>query len=277
MSNVILHIPHSSVFIPFYDGYIVTKEEIEAEQLILTDWYTDDLFQFESAIPVVAPFSRLFCDPERFEDDSLEIMAAVGMGVLYEKKVNGERLRVVDDDLRERIITAYYRVHHQNFSDAVNKQLKEYRNVLIIDCHSFPSQPRDLNKYVPYPDYNIGTDPFHTPQGLLEQAKQFFKQQNLSLGIDHPYSGSIVPAEHYRKDKKVQTIMLEVNRALYLEDGTAIKNKNYEDVKKTIKGFIRCLIEYFNILQHQEMLSALVTKGYNNLSEAERRYWNSVY
>src|SRR4051812_5711220 len=101
--KVILHIPHSSVHIPFFDGYIVTGEEIKAEQLLLTDWYTDDLFQFGCAIPVIADFSRVFCDVERFEDDALEMMAISGMGVLYQKKDNGDRLRIINKELRERI------------------------------------------------------------------------------------------------------------------------------------------------------------------------------
>ena len=100
MNTIILHIPHASTQIPFYDGYVVKKEEIEAEQLIHTDWYTDDLFQSNNTKPIIARFSRLFCDPERFEDDSVEVMSSGGMGVLYEKKDNGERLRVVDFPLQ---------------------------------------------------------------------------------------------------------------------------------------------------------------------------------
>lgn len=279
MSKIILHIPHSSIYIPFYDGYVVKKEEIEAEQLIHTDWYTDDLFQSENSVQIIAGFSRVFCDPERFENDSLEVMAASGMGVLYEKKDNGERLRIIEDQLRELILAGYYRVHHQHFTESVKEQLKENGSVLIIDCHSFPSRPltRDLNKDESRPDYNIGTDPFHTPVVLVEHAKHFFEKRNLSFGIDWPYSGSIVPAEHYLKDRRVQTIMLEINRKLYLKEGTSLKNENYDEVKKTVQEFIQCMAQIFQQSQHQTMLSAMVRKGYNNLSEEERVYWNSVY
>ena len=52
------------------------------EIIKLTDWYTDDLFLFEDSIVVKADFSRIFCDTERFSDDSQEVMAKYGMGVL---------------------------------------------------------------------------------------------------------------------------------------------------------------------------------------------------
>ena len=39
---------------------------------------------------IIAGFSRIFCDPERFTDGTQEIMAQYGMGVLYEKSDEGE-------------------------------------------------------------------------------------------------------------------------------------------------------------------------------------------
>lgn len=56
------------------------------ESLILTDWYTDELFKLEPVTTVQANFSRLFCDAERFVDDSQEVMAKKGMGVLYRQR-----------------------------------------------------------------------------------------------------------------------------------------------------------------------------------------------
>ncbi len=92
MNNLILHIPHSSIIIPFKEGYSVSDVIINQEILKLTDWYTDDLFENEKDISIKTPFSRIFCDTERFSDDSQEVMAKYGMGVLYEKTDTGEPL-----------------------------------------------------------------------------------------------------------------------------------------------------------------------------------------
>jgi N-formylglutamate amidohydrolase len=86
---LILYIPHSSTHIPFQDGYVVKEAVLQSEMLKLTDWYTEDLFFSAEDKMVMAPFSRIFCDVERFEDDAQEPMAQLGMGMLYEKTDDG--------------------------------------------------------------------------------------------------------------------------------------------------------------------------------------------
>jgi N-formylglutamate deformylase len=243
MIQVILHIPHSSSIIPFYDGYVASVPELKQEQLLLTDWYTDDLFTHQDAIPIVADFSRIFCDAERFPEDTDEPMAALGMGVLYETRGDGSPLRMISPELRARIFRDYYNPHHQKLTDAVESQLHQHGKALILDCHSFADKPlrRDLNKNPNRPDLCIGTDGFHTPFELLEKARQFFGERNLSVGINEPYAGSIVPMKYYRKDKRVQTIMLEVNRKLYLQYGTNKKSDEYAGIKALVLDFINLL------------------------------------
>ena len=85
MKKLILHVPHSSSTLPFKDGYVLSDDFLKKEIIKLTDWYTDDLFHSDTDEMIVANFSRIFCDPERFSEDEHEEMSKVGMGVLYEK------------------------------------------------------------------------------------------------------------------------------------------------------------------------------------------------
>ena len=130
---------------------------------------------------------------------------------LYEKNDDGEIIRKVDPELRERILKNYYWKHHNKFSEAVNNQLRYFGKAIIIDCHSFPGKPlkRSLDKSLERPDFNIGTDAFHTPKKLIDISIAFFERSGYTLGIDRPYKGSIVPMEHYSKNKNVQSIMLK--------------------------------------------------------------------
>lgn len=241
--KIILHIPHSSTNIPLLDGYIVDSLTLEKEMIKLTDWYTDDLFNSNEDEMIVAEFSRIFCDPERFTDDSQEVMAQYGMGVLYEKSDSGAKIRTVTPELREKILTSYYWNHHKKLSKAVNEQLESFGKVTIIDCHSYPSQPlkRDLDKNPKRPDFNIGTDSFHTSKELIDISASFFKKAGYTLGIDWPYKGSIVPLEHYKKNKNVSTIMLEINRALYLKEPTNQKSESYGQIKQIVKEYIETI------------------------------------
>jgi N-formylglutamate amidohydrolase len=128
----------------------------------------------------------------------------------------------------------------------VKEQLEEHGKAMIVDCHSFPSKPfiRDLDQSTNRPDFNIGTDPFHTPKELIELSKEFFQQRGYSLGIDWPYSGSLVPMSHYHRTKEVQSIMLEVNRALYLDEPSNDKSGGYADTKETVREYLEVVEDY---------------------------------
>ena len=248
MKKLILHIPHSSVNIPILEGFTEDADKIQNELIKLTDWYTDELFYSGTDIMVKATFSRVFCDVERFENDQDEIMSKVGMGVLYESCDDGSLLRKVTPALRSRIITDYYWKHHNKFLEEVDKQLINDGSCLIIDCHSYPSKPllRDLDQTLKRPDFNIGIDKYHTPQKLIDASVAYFEQRGYSIGVDWPYKGTIVPLVHYQKNKKVHSIMLEVNRKLYLKEPLNDKSEKYNETKKIIGGFIEMIKNEIN-------------------------------
>lgn len=245
-SNLILHIPHASTLIPNQKGYVVNHSELEQEMLLLTDWYTDDLFSFSGGVTIAANFNRIFCDVERFADDNQEVMSTVGMGFAYSKRDDGSELRKVSSELKKEILDSYYYPHHKALTKAVEEQVNLYGKALVIDCHSFSNKPfkRDLSQDTIRPDICIGTDDFHTPRGLYKIAAIFLKLQGYSVKINTPYSGSIVPMEYYQRNKKVYSIMIEVNRDLYLKPGTNQKNDNYDKVKQLIQNLLLTLSRY---------------------------------
>ena len=116
MKKLILHIPHSSTLIPTTEGYCVSEEILDREILKMTDWYTDDLFENEIDYSVKAPFSRIFCDTELLSDDSQEIMAQFGMGVLYEKTDGGQPMRKISTELRSQILNEFYWQYHKQLT-----------------------------------------------------------------------------------------------------------------------------------------------------------------
>ena len=243
MKKLLLHIPHASVVIPFYDGYINDQLKIEKEQLKLTDWYTDQLFFSSSDILIKAPFSRIFCDVERFENDADEVMSKYGMGAVYTHFDSGELMREVTPNLRNSIMQEYYWKHHNEFTFAVSNELEKNGTCLIVDCHSYPSTPitRDLNQSTQRPDFNIGIDPFHTPQFLIDASVAFFEEKGYSLGVDWPYSGTIVPMAFYQKNPNVYSIMLEINRGLYLLEPGNEKSEQFTAIQQVVQDFLKML------------------------------------
>ena len=173
MNKLILHIPHASDYIPDLTMYSVDQKAFKQEILKLTDWYTDDLFILNDAQTIKANFSRVFCDVERFSEDSKEIMAQCGMGVLYEKTDNGLTLRIVNQEMRNYILKNYYWPHHEKLNQAVNQELKKFGKATIVDCHSFPNKPfkRDLDQNPDRPDLILAPTPFIRLKNLLDYPR----------------------------------------------------------------------------------------------------------
>lgn len=271
----VLHIPHSSSYIPAEEREdILLSDELLADEILkMTDWYTDELFTSDivKCKFVRYPVSRLILDPERFEDDALEIMASRGMGVIYTKTSEGKALRhAVDSNTRKRMLEKYYIPHHASLSQAVSSILSKNGKALVIDCHSFPSSPlpyeidQDKNR----PDVCLGTDSFHTPKALIQLIALNLKKMGYSVGINQPYGGTLVPMEFCRKDRRVASIMIEVNRGLYMDEMTGAKTGKFESIKEQIQTLL-CLIEEFQ--QQAEPDAGGEWRGITLKSQAARR------
>ena len=236
---LILHVPHASTHIPFTDGYL-NKETTAREIQLLTDWYTDELFGNKRDTIIQANFSRVFCDVERFALDEIEPMAAKGMGLAYTHCDDGTPLRQMTTELRNSIFKGYYEPHHQRLNDVVDECVKRDGRARIIDCHSYPDVPlmRDVDQTRPRPDFNIGIDAFHTPKKWIELSKTFFEQHGYSLGIDWPYAGTMVPTKVFKSNASVHSIMLEVNRKLYLQPNHPAKNNAFDQIRTVVQDWL---------------------------------------
>ena len=237
---MVLHIPHDSAHIPadLRDTLGLTDDELQAELIAMTDSFTLELFDFSPDVQRVAfPVSRLVVDPERFVDDAHEPMAARGMGVIYTATSRGTPLRAAPS-LHERneLLDRYYYPHHAALSQAVSRALEKFGSCVIVDCHSFPSSPRayDLDQSVHRADICLGTDGFHTPGWLTALVANQFMAEGFSVQRDSPYAGSIVPGELYRSEPCVASIMVEINRRLYLDEGTGRRLSGFASTRNAI-------------------------------------------
>jgi N-formylglutamate deformylase len=209
---IILHIPHASTVLPSELNFLLGYEALAYEVDAMTDHHTDRLFDLPEARRCVFPVSRLVVDPERFIQDPME---SVGMGVVYTRTADGVALRAISDVDRLSLIDTYYHPHHAALTRMVDEHLEQHGQCLIIDCHSFPAQPLPYENDMNRPDICIGTDAYHTSAGLKDCLLKVFEGSGYHVAIDSPFSGTIVPLKHYHKDKKVASVMIEVNRSLY--------------------------------------------------------------
>ena len=139
---------------------------------------------------------------------------------------------------REHLLSKWYRPHHALLTGAVDKALNEFRRALVIDVHSFPSLPlpyeTDLTAY--RPEICIGSDGHHSPGEVVDEMSRSFELHGFEVGINTPFAGAIVPAKHYKKDERVQAVMIEIRRDLYLDESTGFLNGSSTLVQERLKN-----------------------------------------
>ena len=223
-NSSIIHIPHAGVDIPDYTGFDMSN--IKSEIIKLTDWATNDIFNVTDVTTIQPKFSRVFCDVERFEDNDEE-MFKHGRGFFYTKTDEGNELRKNINNIKSKVYNNYYKPHHKLLTKVVSEKLKEYGFATIYDVHSFTDKPfnTDTNKEKNRPDICLGIDSFHTPPFLIKMIKNVYEKEGLTVKINSPYSGTIVPLEYFNSNHNVYSIMIEVNRKLYMQDDTILIKK----------------------------------------------------
>lgn len=241
---MILHIPHSSRHIPetLRGQFVLDDHALEREVALVTDAFTDELFDCPGACRVVFPLSRLVVDVERFSRDRDEPMSRVGQGMIYTKTCLGEPLRrALSDEERRLLKSGYYVPHHELLRRAVLEELLSGGKALIVDCHSFPGRPLpcDESQDENLPDFCIGTDAFHTPPRLLRLVESAVRGHGYSVGVNSPYSGTLVPSAYHRKNPDVRSVMIEVNRRLYMDEKTGAKSPGFKSVKDRIQAMLK--------------------------------------
>ena len=216
---LVIHAPHAGTQVPsIARDTLLDTADWQAEINRMTDWYTPSLFHLPGAGLCATPVSRLVVDLERFTDDAKEPRATVGQGVIYTHDSNGRRLRCeLAAEERRQWLDQWYRPWHLKLELDVLTCLQRHSTCLLVDAHSFPARPlgNEDETVQPRPDICLGTGA-NTPGWLLDAARHWCARHGLSVAVDDPYAGCLVP-EVYQGDPRVVALMVEVNRALYLQ------------------------------------------------------------
>ncbi|WP_062642992.1 N-formylglutamate amidohydrolase [Streptomyces maremycinicus] len=225
-SPVILHVPHSAREIPaeVRAGIVLDDGALERELDHITDAHTAEIAEAAARLAEVTPWrfvnrlSRLVVDPERFPDEREE-MRAVGMGAVYTRTTHREVLRPRETDPGP-LVERWFRPYAQAMTDAVAERLAAVGRAVIVDVHSYPTEPLpyELHGEGPRPPVCLGTDAFHTPPGLLAAARRAFGEAVGETGLDSPFAGTYVPLEHYGKEPRVSALMVEIRRDTYMTE-----------------------------------------------------------
>jgi N-formylglutamate deformylase len=238
--HYLVHLPHSGTDIPneFMDDYCLSENELRDNIYQYADQYTDELFHglLHTFDGVKSDYSRLFFDPERFADDTQEEMhKKYRLGWFYENAILSKKpLRNTEN---KNIIKQYFDSHHKELNKKTQQKLTAFGKCSVIDCHSFSNERywfHDPNLHLP--DICIGFEEAHVDEELVSIIKDEFKEYE--IGVNTPYAGSLVPTDYWGKDFRVKSVMIEINKKLYLEADNITKNNNFTKIKKHIDNIV---------------------------------------
>ena len=229
--NILLHVPHSSSVFPEDSKF--SWKDLDDEEQLLIDYYTDDLFvpqlETKQISDVVFQYCRLFCDVERLTKDPLE---KYGLGISYRRYLNGG-LRSFGTLQKS---YPYYADHHATMS----KQIVEMgSDLLLIDCHSFSALPNLLNSNPPDIDICIGYNDDETCPNkvVIGNIAHHFKALGYKVGINKPFSNS----KTFSVPVKYHSVMIEVNKRLYMNEETLEKTDGFNGLKDDIQSLYKIL------------------------------------
>lgn len=234
--NIILHIPHSSTDSAGHYLQFRTKEQ----EKYLVDYYTDELFvpceENERIHPLIFPITRAVCDVERMIDDP---MKEKGYGIIPTFSEN------IWDQLTYEVRTSreeLYRLYNNHHNRLANMLLK--KGALLLDCHSFSvncpflteEQKKDAEKYDICIGYN--EDMTRPDDYVIGSVRYYFEKCGYRVGDNKPFSNSMT----VQTPKRYHSLMIEINKRLYMNEETLEKTENFTALQNEINGLYDLLL-----------------------------------
>jgi len=206
------------------------------------DSFVDEIFQAAPGLgaPLIrALFPRAYVDPNRepfeldpgmFEDElpkyanTRSPRVAAGLGTIARVVANGAAIyrgKLTFHDALERIRN-YYWPYHEALRDLVDATKQNFGYCMLIDCHSMPSvggpQAQDPGKR--RVDFVLG-DCHGTACApvVMDTAEAELKALGYNVARNAPYSGGFVTRHYGRPAESVHALQIEINRALYMDEG----------------------------------------------------------
>ena len=116
--------------------------------------------------------------------------------------------------------------HQQRLRDSLCE------GALLLDCHSFPGEMSDIDICI-----GFNEDWSKPHKETVELAVNLFESNGYKVGINEPYSNSETPDCPFL----YQSMMLEVNKKTYMEDGTLCLKYQPND-RKSVRELITRLM-----------------------------------
>lgn len=228
------------------------------------DHYVDDLFADapELGAPLLAAhFPRAYLDVNRepFELDPRmfdgplppyanigSMRVAGGLGtipriVAENMDIYRRKLSVAEGLSR---IEAIYKPYHVCLRRLIAATHARFGICVLIDCHSMPGNIRLSGSNVK-PDFIIG-DRYGTSASaeISRAALSFLNDMGFAAVRNKPYAGGFITEHYGRPVRGLHALQIEINRGLYVDEGTLSKRPEFDAIAAALSLFMRQMADF---------------------------------
>ncbi len=254
--------PHSGIIHPPDFKTTATKPQLKTAR----DAFVDELILESSNLGVavlLADFPRTYIDPNRStaEIDTSMVQGKwarevqitrkldVGMGlirkfILPNVPMYPEKLSVAEVENR---IKKYWSPYHRALKMLLDEKVAEFDAVFYIDWHSMKSKGNQMNidSGRERPDFVVSDQDGKTSSRKFRDVIiKNLKSQGYEVAVNYPYKGAELIKRHGVPTENRHAVQIEINRRLYMDESSFLKNNSFPVLKDNILKLTERLV-YF--------------------------------
>ena len=244
---VLITVPHSGSYYPeLFKKHI----KLDLDKIKKIEDYQSDkilkLIKEDSVDILIAKCSRAVVDLNRsrksidndmfneivtIEQPDEKKMISYGLGVfpkiISNKSIFKTKLPV---SYSRKMLKEYYDPFHKSLSKQLEFLLKKFGFCFHFDLHTMPS--RALKHFKFKPDIVLGNNfGKSSSENLISYIKNSFEKFGLKVEINKPYAGGFITRKYGNPLVGIETIQIEINRSLYMDE-TNLKINNIYNLQK---------------------------------------------
>jgi N-formylglutamate amidohydrolase len=175
---------------------------------------------------------------------------AGGLGTIPRLVAEGEEIyreRLDINDALQRVENIY-RPYHRTLNALVNEVVANTGTVLLMDCHSMPSNATSAvpSSNPPTVDVVIG-DRYGVscPEEITSFVESLLRSEGLRVVRNKPYAGGFITQNYGAPKLGRNALQIEICRGLYMDEAKLEKNSGFQPLQAALRQIMKTLLDTF--------------------------------
>lgn len=256
-SPVVFASPHSGRMYPY--SFLNASRLDEKQVRRSEDAFIEELFaaapQFGSPL-LHAHFPRAYVDanreayeldPEMFRDplpewvNTTSSRVVAGLGTVARIVAGGAEIYNQRLDVNEAMqrIEECHKPYHNALSALIDEAMAKFGCCLLVDCHSMPSLAASGINGHAQTDIILGDCHGSSCSSEISAiTERTLRDLGLSVRRNKPYAGGFTTRHYAAQESGIQTLQIEINRALYMNETAIERHQGFERLSARLEVLI---------------------------------------